>query len=84
MLLGQDPFRNALGGVTAGRLSPPDGPLAAGPTVQCITRAFHGWWGRVSTDTHTDTPRIPLVELPGVEPGSRDPVARGSTCVGSG
>ena len=51
MLLGQDPFRNALGGITAGRLSPPDGPLAAGPTVQCITRAFHGWWGRVSTNS---------------------------------
>jgi hypothetical protein len=65
-------------GVTAGRPSPPGGPCRP------RRRRVH----------HTSLVRTRLlgvravdrgrVELPGVEPGSRGPEARGSTCVGPG
>ena len=44
---GRDPFHGTLGGVEAGRPSPPIGPS----TVRSITRAVHGSRGRLSADT---------------------------------
>jgi hypothetical protein len=59
------PVPRALGGVAAGRPSPPWGP----------------WWPRRRC---VPPHELQGVELPGVEPGSRGPVAVGSTCVDRG